>query len=124
MSGPILKRLGIPAPLHGNILFVIQHHLAMSKFAQQHDVDDPETRQLFAAIRGEPDLLRYLYVHTYCDTQGTAPDLWNSFKESLLDSLYKGTLHQILTGLLGLKETLNQLKMNCVHSWPTVLLKV
>ena len=109
MSAPILKRLGIPAPLHGNILFVIQHHLAMTRFAQQHDVDDPETCQLFADFIREPDLLRYLYVHTYCDTQGTAPDLWNSFKESLLDSLYKGTLHQ-LTGREGLEETANQLK--------------
>ncbi len=109
MSGPILDRLGIPAPHQEAILFVVEHHLAMSRFAQQHDVDDPESCQLFADFIGEPDLLRYLYVHTYCDTQGTAPDLWNSFKESLLDSLYNGTLRQ-LTGREGLVEVAGKLK--------------
>ena len=109
MSGPIMDRIGIPTPHQEAILFVVEHHLAMSKFAQQHDVDDPEACQLFADFIRESDLLRYLYVHTYCDTQGTAPGLWNSFKESLLDSLFKGTLRQ-LTGREGVLEMADKLK--------------
>jgi [protein-PII] uridylyltransferase len=111
MSGPIMDRIGIPPAYQEPILFVIEHHLAMSRFAQKHDVDDPETCQLFAEFIKTPDLLRFLYVHTYCDTQGTAPDLWNSFKESLLDSLYRGTLHQLL-GREGVLETAEKLKLS------------
>ena len=31
----------------------------------------------------EEQRLRFLYTHTYCDANATAPDLWNSHKEEL-----------------------------------------
>jgi [protein-PII] uridylyltransferase len=91
ISEPILERLSIPAPQRKVVLFIIEHHLAMSRFAQKHDVDDPETCQVFANFIQDADMLTYLYVHTYCDTQGTAPGLWTGFKETLLETLYKQT---------------------------------
>ena len=96
ISIPILKRLGIPMPQQKMVLFIVEHHLAMSRFAQKHDVEDPDTCQLFADFIKDADLLAYLYVHTYCDTQGTAPDLWSGFKESLLDTLYVQTRRLLL----------------------------
>jgi [protein-PII] uridylyltransferase len=91
MSQSILDRLGVPMPQQKLVLFIVEHHLAMSRFAQKHDVEDPGTCQIFADFIKDADLLAYLYVHTYCDTQGTAPDLWSGFKESLLDTLYEQT---------------------------------
>ena len=96
MSGPIMDRLGIPKPQQKLVLFIVKHHLAMSRFAQKHDVEDPESCQLFADFIGEPDLLTYLYVHTYCDTQGTAPGLWTGFKDSLLETLFNQTMRLLV----------------------------
>ena len=96
MAGVILDRLRINSTHQEQILFVIRHHLAFASFAQKHDVDDPEACGLFADFVEAPEHLRFLYVHTYCDTQGTAPGLWSSFKETLYDSLYRGSLHQLL----------------------------
>jgi [protein-PII] uridylyltransferase len=91
ISEPILDRLSIPGPQRKILLFIVEHHLAMSRFAQKHDVDDPETCQLFADFIKDTDILTHLYVHTYCDTQGTAPGLWTGFKDTLLKTLYRQT---------------------------------
>ena len=36
--------------------------------------------------------LRFLYAHTYCDANATAPDLWNAHKEELHTLLYNNTI--------------------------------
>ena len=41
--------------------------------------------------RGE-QRLRFLYAHTYCDANATAPDLWNSRKEELHTQLFSNTI--------------------------------
>ena len=55
-------------------------------------MDDPATPTAFADQLADPDLLRYLYAHTYCDACGTANGLWNSYKDTLHTQLYRGTL--------------------------------
>ena len=32
------------------------------------------------------------YVHTYCDARGTAPTLWNSYKDTMHRQLFRGTM--------------------------------
>jgi [protein-PII] uridylyltransferase len=46
---------------------------------------------------GDPDVLRYLYVLTYCDARGTAVSLWNSYKQILHHRLFTATL-EVLEG--------------------------
>jgi [protein-PII] uridylyltransferase len=42
----------------------------------------------------DPEQLRFLYVHTYCDASGTAPALWNDYKETMHRTLFQRTLEQ------------------------------
>lgn len=89
---PILKRLQVAEKLHPPILLIIKQHLEMARFWQRFDVDDPRTAESFAKIVKDPDSLRYLYVHTYCDAKGTAGSLWNNYKNTLHQRLFHQTL--------------------------------
>ena len=94
IAQPILDRFDIPAQQQEQILFIIRSHLEMARFWQKFDIDDPQTAQSFAEFIEDPEKLRFLYVHTYCDARGTAPTLWNSYKDSMHRSLYFRTIEQ------------------------------
>ena len=98
LAGPIMERLGVPADRRTLVSFVIKNHLAMARFWQKRDVDDPKTSAAFAEVVGDPERLRYLYVHTYCDARGTSSDLWNSYKDTLHKTLYRTTLDRLKLG--------------------------
>lgn len=91
IAGPILERLQVGDKYREVVNFVIRHHLAMVRFWQKHDIDDPRTIAQFASLAGDTDRLRYLYVHTYCDARGTSAELWNGYKDSLHSSLFRRT---------------------------------
>jgi [protein-PII] uridylyltransferase len=98
MAGPILDRLGLNAEARAQVLFVIKNHLTMARFWQKRDVDDPNTATAFAEIVGDPDRLRSLYVHTFCDSRGTSIELWNSYKDTLHTKLYRVAMDQLEQG--------------------------
>ena len=92
ISMPLLKRLGISKEMHDRILFVVLNHLEMVRYANKFDLDDPEVIEGFAKFVEGEQRLRFLYTHTYCDANATAPDLWNSHKEELHNQLFSNTL--------------------------------
>ena len=98
LAGPILDRLGLSALQKSLITFVIKNHLAMARFWQKRDVDDPRTSASFAELVGDAQRLRFLYVHTFCDARATAADLWNGYKDTLHTSLYRATLERLKLG--------------------------
>ena len=53
-------------------------------------------------VEGE-QRLRFLYVHTFCDANATAPDLWNAHKEELHTQLFNNTL-SVLEGKRARKD--------------------
>lgn len=94
MAQPVLHRLGVAKDQQEEILFIIRSHLEMARFWQKFDLDDPQTAESFAKFIEDPQKLRFLYVHTYCDARGTAPTLWNSYKDAMHRTLYRRTLEQ------------------------------
>ena len=78
--------------MHDRILFVVLNHLEMVRYANKFDLDDPEVIEGFAKFVEGEQRLRFLYTHTYCDANATAPDLWNSHKEELHNQLFSNTL--------------------------------
>ncbi|MEC7231162.1 MAG: HD domain-containing protein, partial [Verrucomicrobiota bacterium] len=94
IAQPILNRFNIRREQQEQILFIIRNHLKMARFWQRFDLDDPKTAASFAKFVGDPQKLRLLYVHTYCDARGTAPTLWNNHKDTLHRTLYVRTLEQ------------------------------
>ena len=99
----LLDRLGISDEMHDRILFVIRNHLEMSRFSNKFDLDDPEVIDSFAQFIEGEQRLRFLYVHTYCDANATAPDLWNDHKEELHTHLFTSTLN-VLEGKHARKD--------------------
>jgi [protein-PII] uridylyltransferase len=90
------------------IVFLVEHHLTMSTFAQKRDLTDPEVIRRFAAIVRTEERLTSLYLLTMCDIRGTSPKVWNLWKAKLLEDLYRMT-RRLLTGetaspLSGIEE--------------------
>ena len=98
LAGPLLERFGVSTEGRELVLFTIKNHLAMARFWQKRDVDDPQTSASFAELVGDTERLRHLYVHTFCDARGTAMDLWNSYKDTLHTTLYRSTLERLKLG--------------------------
>ena len=94
IAQPVLNRFGIGKAQQEQILFIIRNHLEMARFWQRFDLDDPKTAASFAEFVEDPQKLRFLYIHTFCDARGTAPTLWNSYKDAMHRTLYVRTLEQ------------------------------
>jgi len=98
LAGPLLERLGVPSHDRELVQFIIKNHFMMARFWQKRDVDDPKTAMAFAESIGDAERLKMLYVITFCDTRGTAADLWNSYKDMLHSTLYRATLERLRLG--------------------------
>ncbi len=99
----LLERLDIAEEMHDRILFVIRNHLEMVRYANKFDLDDPEVIDSFATFIEGEQRLRFLYVHTFCDANATAPDLWNDHKEELHTQLFSNTM-SVLEGKHARKD--------------------
>ena len=75
----------------------------MTRYANKFDLDDPEVIDSYAQFIEGEQRLRFLYVHTYCDANATAPDLWNDHKEELHTQLFTNTLN-VLEGKHARKD--------------------
>ncbi|HAW45104.1 MAG TPA: [protein-PII] uridylyltransferase [Sutterella sp.] len=75
-----------------DIAFLVRNHLLMSLTAQAEDFTDPETLLAFAKTVATPARLNALYVLTVADIRATNTSIWNTWKGTLLASLYLETL--------------------------------
>lgn len=95
---PLLARMEVGAAEQEIVTYIIKNHLIMARFWQKRDIDDPASAVAFAELVPDPDKLRYLTVHTFCDARGTSAGLWNSYKNTLHSALYRATLDQLIHG--------------------------
>ncbi|OGA49426.1 MAG: [protein-PII] uridylyltransferase [Betaproteobacteria bacterium RIFCSPLOWO2_12_FULL_63_13] len=70
------------------VVFLVRHHLTMSKVAQKQDLYDPQVIQCFASIVGTERRLIALYLLTVADIRGTSPKVWNAWRGKLLEDLF------------------------------------
>jgi [protein-PII] uridylyltransferase len=81
------------------VAWLVRNHLIMSMTSQRKDISDPEIITEFAMTVRRPQHLNYLYLLTVADIRGTNPELWNSWKDTLLLELYTATMRVLLRGL-------------------------
>ncbi|MFT5116631.1 MAG: [protein-PII] uridylyltransferase [Kiritimatiellia bacterium] len=79
--------------------WLVESHLLMSAASQKKDLSDPEVIHEFALKMGDQMHLDYLYVLTVADMNATNPDIWNSWRASLLRELYMQTKRALRRGL-------------------------
>jgi len=71
------------------VIWLIKHHLLMSKIAFRYDLNDPKTIVDFIADVQSPERLKLLLILTVADIRAVGPDIWNGWKASLMRDLYR-----------------------------------
>ena len=97
MAVRVARRLGLPTSATDTLKLIIEHHVLMAVLSQRRDLEDPAVIRQFAGQIGSVENLAILALHTVADSLGTSDKLWNSFKDSLLLTLYHKT-RRALTG--------------------------
>lgn len=81
------------------VCWLVDKHLLMSLTAQRKDISDPDEIHEFASVIGDKLHLDYLYAMTVADICATNPELWNSWRATLLRQLYLATKRVLRLGL-------------------------
>ena len=77
------------------VVWLVEHHLLMSLTSQREDLSDPLVIATFAEKIQDLHHLNYLYVLSVADISATHPELWTSWRASLMKKLYEDT-HRFL----------------------------
>ncbi len=77
------------------VVWLVKHHLVMSRVAQKEDLSDPDVIGAFCQLVGDQRHLTALYLLTHADIRGTSPKVWNQWKGKLLYDLYMQTQHHL-----------------------------
>ncbi len=99
------------------VRWLVEQHLLMSTTAQRKDIADPEIQMEFARQIGTLNKLNHLYLLTVADIRATNPELWNSFKESLLQQLYQSTALLLQRGLDNPVDNVDMIWQRQVHTF-------
>jgi len=81
------------------VSWLVEKHLLMSMTAQRKDISDPEVIHEFASQMGDKLHLDYLYAMTVADIRATNPELWNTWRATLMRQLYLNTKRALRLGL-------------------------
>ncbi len=98
LARELTARLGLPPEDAAAVEFLVAHHLTMSHIAQRRDIDDPRTVSDFAAVVGDPQRLRMLYLLTYADMRAVGPGVLTPWQAVILHELYARTLARLTGG--------------------------
>src|SRR6266481_86516 len=87
----VATRLQLSSEQRKSLILLVDHHLTLSRTAQQRNLDDPATVMEFGHIVKHQRNLNALMLLTLADGQGTSPEAWSDWKESLVWQLFHET---------------------------------
>ncbi|MDG2400620.1 MAG: hypothetical protein P8M04_08600 [Akkermansiaceae bacterium] len=108
LAARLCKRLKISGGRRNLIMFLVDHHLTLWRFATKKNIDDPEVIREFSEIMRDRHRLDALLLFTYADSNGTNEEAWSPWKETLILQLYRNTREFILEGMTAGKEEINE----------------
>ena len=85
----LCPELGLEEEETETVIWLIRHHLLMSKIAFRYDLHDPKTIMDFVQDVQSPERLKLLLILTVADIRAVGPDIWNGWKASLMRDLYR-----------------------------------
>lgn len=88
LASRVCRRLQIKGERRRLLMFLVDHHLTLFKFATTKNLDDPQVIEELAGIVRNQSFLDALMVMSCADSQGTSEHSWTNWKESLLRQLY------------------------------------
>ncbi len=108
LAANVAAQLGLDAATTHTLRHLVENHLAMVQISQRRDLDDPAVIRQFAAQMQSREQLDLLTLLTFADSQGTASNLWNGFKDSLLWALHHKTAEALSGGTAFLRAEARQ----------------
>ena len=87
----VAARLQLSPEQRKSLILLVDHHLTLSRTAQQRNLDDPATVMEFGRIVKHQRNLNKLMLLTLADGQGASPEAWSDWKESLVWELFHET---------------------------------
>ena len=113
------KLLNLDAEEIETIGWLIKNHLLLSKTAFRYDLNDPKTIKDFVDKVQSPERLKLLLVLTSADIRAVGPNIWNSWKSSLIRTLYKKT--EIVIGGIEPTEALISISQGKIKNFKRFL---
>ncbi len=89
LASKVCRRLQISHGRRQLIMFLVDHHLTLWRFATKRNIDDPDVVAEFAGLMKNRHYLDALLLFTYADSNGTSEEAWNPWKETLLVQLWR-----------------------------------
>ncbi len=88
MSLSISDKFGLGEQLKQDLYFLIKHHLLINRVISYQDIDDAKTVFNVLNIVKDKRMFNLLVLLTYADMNAVNDNVWNKWKEQLLETLY------------------------------------